>query len=268
MDILKILTKNGLSEKEAQVYLSLLKLHEALPSSIARQSKVKRATTYVILEELQKKGLVTHFKRKNRLHYRALNPHFLVEEKYQNYLALEKSLPELTKLHELYNATPQMSVYEGKKGIIQIMENTLTTSNKELLCWSNIDHAMDPLRDYYPTYIRKKNKLSIWVRCVLNYGKEGLRFKRYAEKELRECYLIPEEKFPFNNEINIYDDKVAIISHKDKVGVIIQNQYIADTQKSIFKMGFEYAKLLEQQLLTEKDQEYINTPVKKQCDDL
>ena len=53
----------------------------------------------------------------------------------------------------------------------------------------------------------------------------------------------------FKNEINIYDDKVAIISHEDQIGVIIQNKNIADTQRSIFELGFEYAKILEKQKL-------------------
>ncbi len=75
-------------------------------------------------------------------------------------------------------------------------------------------------------------------------------FKKFGEAELREIYLIPKEKFPFRNEINIYDDKVAIISHEDEIGVIIQNKNIADTQRSIFELGFEYAKILERDLLT------------------
>jgi hypothetical protein len=45
--------------------------------------------------------------------------------------------------------------------------------------------------------------------------------------------------------INIYDDKVAIVSHQDQVGVIIENKNIADTQRSIFNFAFDYAKILE-----------------------
>lgn len=78
-----------------------------------------------------------------------------------------------------------------------------------------------------------------------------------GKEELREVYLVPKEKFPFENEINIYDDKVAIISHADKVGVIIQNQSIADTQKAIFKLAFEYAQIVESKTLTKEDLLYL-----------
>ena len=54
--------------------------------------------------------------------------------------------------------------------------------------------------------------------------------------------FIPENKYKFENEINIYDDKVSIISPKDQMGVIIQNQAIADSQRALFYMAFENAK--------------------------
>jgi len=70
--------------------------------------------------------------------------------------------------------------------------------------------------------------------------------------------LIPENGFPFDNEINIYDDKVAIISYEDSTGVIIQNEHISNTQKSIFNFAFEHAKTIEKEILTKEDLKYIN----------
>lgn len=248
MDILKILEQIGLSEKEAKIYLKLLELREALPSTLAKRANVKRPTTYVILEQLLQKGLVSHVKKGKLFYFRAQSPHSLLEDQQKKYKDLEKALPELINLNEKYTATPQMSVYEGEKGLIQIMEDTLTTKT-ELLCWADVDLAVGSLRSYYPSYIAKKVKRKIWLRGIFSYSKLALRFKETGEKELREVYLIPKEKFPFKNEINIYDDKVAIISHKDQVGVIIQNKDIADTQRSIFNLGFEYAEILEKQTL-------------------
>ena len=48
----------------------------------------------------------------------------------------------------------QMSVYEGKEGLIKIMEDTLTTRTG-LLCWADVTEVTS-LKDYYPTYIAKK----------------------------------------------------------------------------------------------------------------
>ena len=77
------------------------------------------------------------------------------------------------------------------------------------------------------------------VHAILLNNKMGQVFKDREKAEKREVHLVPADKFPMSNEINIYDDKVAIISHKDLMGVIIQNKQIADTQRSIFKLGWD-----------------------------
>lgn len=251
--LLETLIAIGFSDREALVYLTLLELNEALPSVISRLSGVKRPTTYQILEELEKRGLVSHIKRKNLLFFQACRPEHLIknqkaqfEETKKQLDLLEKSLPELNKLHQDFTATPQMSVFKGKEGLIQIMEDTLTTKT-ELLCWADIElAAFTVLQDYYPTYIKKKVQKKIWLKGIFPYDEKSKLWKARSKRELREIYLIPKEKFPFENEINIYDDKVSIISHEDQVGIIIQNAHIANTQRSIFNLAFEYAKILDE----------------------
>ena len=57
------------------------------------------------------------------------------------------------------------------------------------------------------------------------------------KQELRQTLMIPKNKFSITNEINIYQDKVAIISlGEEKVGVIIKSKQIADTQRAIFNL--------------------------------
>lgn len=256
-----ILTKNGLSEKESSIYLSLLELNETQPSIIAKRTNIKRPTVYVILEQLEKKHLVNHYNKNNKVFFHASDPNTLLKERENNTLLLKTAMPALSQLNHKFATRPQMSIFEGKNGLIQIMEDTLTTST-ELLCWANPTIVMSLLADYYPKYIKKKIEKKIRLRGVLCYDKIGVQFKKKGASELREVYLIPKERFPFKNEINIYDDKVAIISHQDEVGIIIQNQNIADTQRAIFELGFEYAKLLEKDILTKEDSTYLNSDSK------
>lgn len=257
MNLISVLEQSGLSEKEAKVYLALLELKEALPSTISRKTGVKRPTTYVILETLTSKGIVSKVEKKQLTFFQALDPRLLVEDQHTKFESLQKSLPELMGLHERFFSVPRMSLYEGKEGLIKIMENTLTA--KTPICvWANAEMAATTiLADYYPQYIKKKVKKRVWVNAILGYDKRALLFKKTEKEELREVHLIPKKKFPFKNEIDIYDNKVAIISHQDQVGVIIENINIADTQRSIFNFGFEYAKILEKELLTKKDLVYL-----------
>lgn len=248
--MLQLLQKIGFTEKEAQIYLTVLEFNEAIPSTVARRTGIKRANTYQILENLEKRGMLSHVKREGSLFFQAVKPELFIESERKKQEEMKSSLdtlatalPELSSLH-LFPNTPQMAVFKGKSGIIQIMEDTLTTKT-ELLCWANPEIVFHLLKDYYPSYIEKKVSRKIWLKGIFCYDPIGLHFKNRSKEELREVYLIPKEEYPFKNEINIYDDKVAIISHEDEIGVIIQNQNIANTQRAIFNLGFKYAKLLD-----------------------
>lgn len=251
----------GFTSKESQVYIALIELDTALPSTLAKKTGLKRSTTYVILEQLKKRGMVGHFKKNNSTYFKLVDPKQFLNEQKGKLETLSEIMPDLLKLHERFGVTPQMSVFEGREGIIQIMEDTLD-AKEPLHCWADITLASNTiLEDYYPSYIKKKNKNKVFVKGIFCYDPIALDFKKKGKEELREVYLIPKEKFPFKNEINIYDDKVAIISHQDLVGVIIQNKAIADTQKAIFNLGFEYAKIIEKDLLTKKDKQYLKEKI-------
>ncbi len=257
MDLGRILIDLGLTDKEAKIYLAVLELNESVPGIISRKANVKRPTTYVLLENLIKKGLITTITRNKVTHYQAVDPKILLQTEKTKIERLETVLPELINIKNKFGIEPQMSVFHGEKGLIEIMEDTLTTT-EELLCWCDVEIAVGTvLSDYFPSYLKKKIEKKIWLRGIFTYNKSGLRHKKMGKEELREVYLVPKEKFPFENEINIYDDKVAIISHADKVGVIIQNQSIADTQKAIFKLAFEYAQIVESKTLTKEDLLYL-----------
>jgi sugar-specific transcriptional regulator TrmB len=263
--ISQLLSEIGFTDKEARVYLVILELNEALPSSIGRKAGVKRSTAYVILERLQKKGLISSVIRNGSLHFRAVDPQIFLNDQLEHYKQLEENighlssiLPDVMNIHHLFNAgTPQMSVFKGKDGLIQVMEDSLSAST-ELLCWCDVELATNTLlKDYFPKYLEGKMKRNIWLKGIFCKDKASLRHKKYQKEELREVYLIPKEKFPFDNEINIYDDKVSVISHEDAVGVIIQNEHIANTQRSIFNFAFEYAKIIEKEILTDEDKAYL-----------
>lgn len=253
------LEKIGLTEKEALIYITLTEIGEAPPSVIAKSAKLKRPTTYVILEQLVEKGIVGHVKKRDQKMFSPVDPNFLLEYEKKKFEELEEVIPELVTLKNLYKKAPRISLFEGDEGIIQILDDSLTAKD-EIYCWSNTGLASSTaLHQYHPFFLKKKIDKKIYSKCLFTYDKNGLQFKKNSKKELREVYLVPLEKFPFENEINIYNDKISIISLKDKIGVIIQNQNIADTQRAIFNLGFEYAKLFEKDLLTKEDRFFLRS---------
>ena len=257
LKIQSALEKIGLSEKEALVYITLTEIGEAPPSVVAKNAKLKRPTTYVILDQLVEKGIVGHLKKNDQKVFSPVDPSFLLEYEKKKFQELEEAIPDLMGLKNLYKKAPRISLFEGDEGIIQILDDSLSAKNG-IYCWSNTGLASSTaLHQYHPFFLKKKIERKIHSKCLFTYDENGLLFKKNSKKELREVYLVPIDKFPFENEINIYNDKISIISLKDKIGVIIQNQNIADTQRAIFNLGFEYAKLFEKDLLTAQDKNFL-----------
>jgi sugar-specific transcriptional regulator TrmB len=261
--LISSLVEIGLEKREASVYLALLSLGESPVGTIAKFAKEKRPTAYTVLDKLTIKGIVSSRRKRGLIYYRALDPSLFVEDQYNKYISAKLILPSLNDLNQKYNLTPQISLYEGKDGIINIMEDTLST-NTEILCWANIPDAVDTvLSDYYPIYIAKKIKKGIKLKGIFTYSKRALDFKKNGKKEFREVYIVPPacNGASLNNEINIYDNKIAIISHKDQIGVVIENENIANSQRYIFNFAFQQAKLTEKSLLTKEDIEYLGDAI-------
>ncbi len=235
----------GFSRKQALVYLTLLTFRELSSSIIAKKTGLKRPTIYKILEELTEKSCITTIKKNNVLHFKAI-PHQELIRLFSEKNTKEKSCIEMLNSdlkaietqHEKIAAEPQMSIYQGTEGLIQVMEDTLTTK-EEILCWADIKSATQSLKAYYPTYIQKKITRKINLRGIFCEDEVAHAFKKRGKKELREVKIIDKSKFPFENEICIYENKVAILSHEDKVGIIIQNQHIANTQRLIFELAWD-----------------------------
>ena len=69
----------------------------------------------------------------------------------------------------------------------------------------------------------------------------------HDRENLREIRLVSDREFNFNNEINIYDSRVGIVSfgvaEGELFGVIIESREVAETQRQIFEMAWRYAAL-------------------------
>jgi hypothetical protein len=64
-------------------------------------------------------------------------------------------------------------------------------------------------------------------------------------EEKREIAFVPADKYYFSPEINIYDNKVMIASWREKLGIIIESEEIADAMKKIYELAWSEAKRLD-----------------------
>jgi len=234
----------GLTEVEGKVYMALLELGGAFVSSVARKADLPRVNCYHILENLSGKGLVNYITKNKVRYYSAEPPQKLVNIMENRTSYAKKILPELLSITNALALKPTIKYYEGMEGLKNILQDTLT-AKKELLGYSNLKGAADLFGDYLKEYALEKMKRDIKTRHICPSSGEALNYiKNYYPqdfpKELIEILFINPKEFWFENEIVIYDNKVAVISlnKEELIGMIFESPVYAKSQRAIFNLAW------------------------------
>lgn len=238
----KIVENIGLNNKEAAIYLAALELGSSPVSVIAAKAKINRVTTYDVLEKLSKKGLINFIIKAKLKYFNATDPEIVAVNYKKRAKDFEEALPDLKRLGGV-TVHPTVRYYEGIEGIKAIYADTLT-SQTEILNYANSHEIRIHWPTYDEDYVNKRAAKQIHLRGIAPDDEYGKTVQSHDTQNFREIRLISKDKFNFTNEINIYDNKVAIISFKDElIGMIIESPEIANTQRAIFKMAWEFCEL-------------------------
>ena len=238
------LEKMGMADKEAKVYLASLELGSSAVQEIAKKADINRATTYVIIEKLMKKGLMSSVEKGKKTYFQTEDPKRLLKllEEQEEVLKrkeeeFKKYLPELETLFNIAEEKPKVRFFEGKEGLIAIREDYFRAKDKDVLGIFGKGEEKNIFTDQ-----ERKDALSERIKKSINLRMlytDNEKYKPETEPPLTASRFVPREKFPLSSTFFIYDNKVSIVSLKGKlVGVIIENKEITNTFKSIFELAW------------------------------
>ncbi|EFK95675.1 transcriptional regulator, TrmB [sediment metagenome] len=237
MDINNFLHQFGLSNKESDVYLACLELGSTTVNEISIKANIKRTTTYDVLASLIKQGLIIQTqKAKKRLFY-AESPERLkklLEEKLDK---LNQVMPLLKSFCNTIQGKPKIMFYEGRDGLKKVYEDALNYPPEMLaIVTENVLTHLD--KDFCDDYIKRRTRLNIRVRAIASENKEMSRYKSEDEKYIKQTKLVAADKFLFTIEMMIYGNKVAFISFKEKLGIIIESEDINNNMRAFFGLAW------------------------------
>jgi sugar-specific transcriptional regulator TrmB len=240
MNHLDTLIKAGLSPKEASVYLASYELGETTASRIAQKSGIKRPTTYMELENLIKKGLVSQSERRNLKYYNAQSPKVILAILDENKKELEQNMASLLSLGSAIDKKPSVRYFEGEDGIKEAYRETLSTPNQEIQSWFSASSSVGSESFQEKYYIPERQKKNIWIRAILPDSQELKPYILKNSEQLRKSRTLDSKKFNLENEILLYGkNKTAILNYDDRLGIIIESSKIHDAIKQIFEVMWE-----------------------------
>lgn len=240
MDIVQILKKLGFDEKEIRVYLILISLGPAPVRKIADACGINRGTTYDIVKQLMKNGLVTFYHKEKKQYFVAEDPSKLerhldgrLEELRQLKEKIQAVVPELQSLYNRGGGKPVVRYYEGFSGVKNILQSVLETvvkqQPKEYYVYSSAD-LRELLYKKFSNFTKERIKRGIAVR-VIAIGGGG------SDQPLSERKWLSHEAGAPAYSI-IYGPKTAHIALDATAvprGVVVEDPHIAHTHKVIFE---------------------------------
>jgi HTH-type transcriptional regulator, sugar sensing transcriptional regulator len=267
MDLLHRLLNNGLSKREAHIYLALLQKQEFTASEIASIVPVGRTKIYEIIPNLITKGLCTENQVDNKKVYRAVEPSialnnlFLffqqeieaeIEKKKEMLTRKKKSFDELEKdLNKLFSKNTHkassLEYIEVLKDISQIRNKWIElqqNTRNELLAFNKAPYSIQHSKNAkYQEEMLKKNKIR--EKGIFEYGSYRTKAElnefisivsMYANLG-EECRVIRE--LPM--KLVIIDEKITMLALNDPVSmkpsittIIIDHPSFALAQKEVF----------------------------------
>ena len=255
MELRTELIRAGLSSKESAVYLALLELGTQTANKVAIKAKVNRATTYVVLDSLQKKGVVSQFEKDNTTHFVAENPESILRflnEETQYCQAKEKCvkniMPNLLGIFNLIKDKPSVRYFEGESGLRTLREELWHDTTNMVRSFVNWD-LVNALTNTQMEYLQKEREKTV---------KNGANFKTLISAQNKKKIELTEEQKAYlantayafvdiienhNCEFVINNDKVALFVPKETwVACLITDVSIAQCLSTCFDLAWSAAK--------------------------
>jgi sugar-specific transcriptional regulator TrmB len=244
MEITEALQIIGLSEKESAVYTALLQLGRASAYSIAIKSGLKKPTTYVVLDELIKKGLATRVPREKKQQYMARPPEEAFAVAQEKLDLAKRKLPELLAITKGQDTKVNTIYFEGANGIKQLMEYRLKEmKGKEMVGFWATDKNVDPeLREYFKNdWGPMVSKLGITMRGIVPNDPKLAEYRDADATYGRTMKVVPFDSYSSEVAIDTLGDLVRIQDYKNLQGIAIENADVAKTVREIFEMVWSKA---------------------------
>jgi HTH-type transcriptional regulator, sugar sensing transcriptional regulator len=248
----EILKNLGLNDKEITVYLALLPLGSSPASVLAQRTGITRSTAQYTCQQLVKRGLFRTIQKHGTFIYYPEPPEKLLyilkgEEKLieSKEKMLGKILPGLIQMRNPEANLPKVQFFEGIDGVIKLLNDHLPERGDLFGTFHTTGDIDKRIMNYFfEEYIevRSKKLSNAWI-IYSDYPmtREYRKKTKARYPNTRGIFIDPEE-FPFDSDFMIYGTKTAhyTLRKNQEMGVIIDNADLTLTQKSFFRMAWNY----------------------------
>ncbi|MDO8627051.1 MAG: helix-turn-helix domain-containing protein, partial [Candidatus Diapherotrites archaeon] len=227
----------GLTKKQAEVFLTLLKSGEVTASALAKKVKISRPNVYDDLNKLVELGLASYVIKNNLRFFKSAPPEKLfdflkVKEERIKQLEgeLKEILPKFKSLQKKSGKKVNVEVFDGWEGLKNIFYDALrqtVVSKKEMViigAASGYFRKRDPI--WHKKYYLEREKFGVKARYLFTEGADVVRDPMIKLRMLPKQFKSPAITW-------VYGDKVSFLlqTEDDWIGIAIESSALADSYR-------------------------------------
>jgi predicted transcriptional regulator len=241
------LRKLGLSQTEAALYLTLLKIGASSVQNLIDETGFYKANTYDALERLCEKGIISKIIEGKRRIYQLQKPNSLIEyiQKKKNELETQEDIAirlarqvQLSKKHTLIQETAV--VMRGLAGVKQVFSEIIS-EKLDYLSFGGPKESETIIGSHYWHNLHAKQK-EFEIKAKMIFHKSLRNWAGIMPRKLIDLRFFDEEFEPLT-ETTIYGTKVAFIVWTDKPTVtIINNDHVSNSFRQTFNILWRSSK--------------------------
>lgn len=247
-DLARDLVHLGFSEREATVYIAVLKAGVATAPKVVEATGISRPTTHDTLDALGQMGLVTAYMEDGERRFSAEPPERLLNvlrlqrrEVELRELHAERLLPQLAAVHTTHAGKPKIRYIEGIDGVRNMQrefeardEDTIQLVGYDTFCAIS-DRRLT--RDHHQVLQDRKGT----IRSMLVTNKE-IATPPIPGLEIR---LVPASFFDVHGEVSVCGDRVLLFSYANGfIAIEIISPTIAGTLRAALELAWKAAEQL------------------------
>ena len=238
----------GLKEKEAKIYIELLKIGPSLANQLARKSNILRSSIYDYLDILLDKGFITYTIRSGKKYFQAVNPEKIrdnfQEKRQKEDDFLKKFISELSKIRDTGKEKTTVEIFEGKGGMKSAMSRILKDHPKEIMVYGSSGAGYKVLPFFLEHWHNERIKQKIEIKIIYNEIQEAKnRIKEGPSLKLSKIKLLPVRHSSITGTI-IYGKKtlLTIWDTLTPIAISIESEEISKNYKDHFNILWKTAK--------------------------
>ncbi|MFH1426480.1 MAG: helix-turn-helix domain-containing protein [Candidatus Kerfeldbacteria bacterium] len=236
------LTQLGLNAKQSKIYLSALELGQASVLEISRKARIKRSTTYVVLDELQERSLVRQIKKGATTLYESADPSVLGQQLEQQLDSFRSMKPLLDDLYMKEGTKPNVRFYSGSDEFVQLYETIFRD-------YSTIDFFGTDAAKFekiipqsrMDAWLGKMTSGEVVAREILTLDQYNLAWAKKNVSRFHKVRLI-DDRYPFFGDNALYGNTLLVASLEEPFAVTIESKDVVRTFRSLFDLAWNQAK--------------------------